>query len=189
VKADFAPFNRPQLADFAFPLRTSSCQGSRLRSGPSLMEERTQRHCRHPVSDLFYKQAAVDSITGILVFFLKRYVLHVGRGVYTRLVGQRNRPWQRGNSLPNPFSLFHYDELEAEHGCPSGDSISHLRAFRKGHMTARASPVAQLVKNPPANAGDTRDVGLIPGSRRSSGEGNGNPLQYSCLENPMGRGT
>ena len=42
-----------------------------------------------------------------------------------------------------------------------------------------------MVKNPPANAGD---AALIPGSGRSLGEGNGNPLQYSCLENPMGRG-
>ena len=41
-----------------------------------------------------------------------------------------------------------------------------------------------MVKNLPANAGDT---GLIPGLGRSSGEGNGNPLQYSCLENPMDR--
>ena len=39
------------------------------------------------------------------------------------------------------------------------------------------------------NAGDTGDVGLIPGFRRSPGEGNGNPLQYSCLKNPMDRGT
>ena len=38
-----------------------------------------------------------------------------------------------------------------------------------------------MVKNPPANTGDTRDTGLIPGSGRSPGEGNGNPLQYSCL--------
>ena len=45
-----------------------------------------------------------------------------------------------------------------------------------------------MVKNPPANAGDVRDVGLIPGSERSPGEGNGNPLQYSCLENPMDGG-
>ena len=43
-----------------------------------------------------------------------------------------------------------------------------------------------MVKNPLANAGDIRDVGSIPGSGRSPGEGNGNPLQYSCLENPMG---
>ena len=45
-----------------------------------------------------------------------------------------------------------------------------------------------VVKNPPANAGDTRDTGLIPESGRSPGGGNGNPLQYSCLENPMDRG-
>ena len=43
-----------------------------------------------------------------------------------------------------------------------------------------------MVENPPANAGD---VGLMSGSGRSSGEGNGNPLQYFCLENPMERGT
>ena len=42
-----------------------------------------------------------------------------------------------------------------------------------------ASPVAQLVKNLPANAGGSRDGGSIPGSRRFPGEGNGNPLQYS----------
>ena len=47
----------------------------------------------------------------------------------------------------------------------------------------------KMVKNPPANAGDSRDEGLIPGSGRSSGVGNGNPFQYSCLENPMDRGT
>ena len=45
-----------------------------------------------------------------------------------------------------------------------------------------------MVKNLPVNAGDTREVGLIPDSGRSPGEGNGNPLQYSCLENPMDRG-
>ena len=45
-----------------------------------------------------------------------------------------------------------------------------------------------VVKNPPANAGNGRDVDLIPGSRRSPGGGNGNPLQYSCLENPTDRG-
>ena len=45
-----------------------------------------------------------------------------------------------------------------------------------------------MVKNPPANAGDIRDIGLIPGSERSAGGGHDNPLQYSCLENPMDRG-
>ena len=45
-----------------------------------------------------------------------------------------------------------------------------------------------MVKNPAANAGDIRDAGSIPGSGRSLGEGNGNPIQCSCLENPMDRG-
>ena len=45
-----------------------------------------------------------------------------------------------------------------------------------------------LVKNPLTNAGDVRDVGLISGSGKSPGGGHGNPLQYSCLENPMDRG-
>ena len=45
-----------------------------------------------------------------------------------------------------------------------------------------------MVKNPPANAGDIRDVGLSPGLGRSPGGGHGNPLQYSCLENPIDRG-
>ena len=44
------------------------------------------------------------------------------------------------------------------------------------------------VKNSPANAGDVREAGLIPGSARSPARGHGNPLQYSCLENPMDRG-
>ena len=48
-----------------------------------------------------------------------------------------------------------------------------------------ASQVALVVKNPPANAGDTRDLGLIPGLGRSPGGGNGNPVLYSCLGNPM----
>ena len=44
-----------------------------------------------------------------------------------------------------------------------------------------------MVKNPPANVGDIRDSGSIPGSGRSHGGGNGNLLQYSCLANPMDR--
>ena len=51
-----------------------------------------------------------------------------------------------------------------------------------------ASQVALVVKNPPANAGDIRDVGSVPGLGRSPGGGHGNPLQYSCLENPKDRG-
>ena len=46
-------------------------------------------------------------------------------------------------------------------------------------------PGGSVVQNLPANSGDTRDVGSVPGLRRSLGEGHGNPLQYSCQENPM----
>ena len=45
-----------------------------------------------------------------------------------------------------------------------------------------------MIKNPPASAGDIRDVRSLPGLGRSPGEGHGNPLQYSCLENPEDRG-
>ena len=45
-----------------------------------------------------------------------------------------------------------------------------------------------MIKNPPVKAGDTRYMGSIPGSGRSPGEENGNPLQYSCLKNPVDRG-
>ena len=45
-----------------------------------------------------------------------------------------------------------------------------------------------VVKDPPANAGDLKDAGSIPGPGRSPREGHGNPLQYSCLENPLFRG-
>ena len=52
-----------------------------------------------------------------------------------------------------------------------------------------ASQVALVVKNPPANTGYIRDMSLIPGSENPPAwRGNGNPLQYSCLENPMDRG-
>ena len=51
----------------------------------------------------------------------------------------------------------------------------------------RASQVALVVKNLPATAGDIRDPDLIPGSGRPPGGGHSNPLQYSCLENPMYR--
>ena len=59
--------------------------------------------------------------------------------------------------------------------------------FQWKHTELRASPVAQLIKKLPVSSGDIRDVGSILGSGRSSGGGHGNPLQDSCLENPMDR--
>ena len=60
--------------------------------------------------------------------------------------------------------------------------------FSEGLFLTRASLVALVVKNPPTNAGDLKDMVLIPGLGRSPGGENGNPLQYSCLENSMDRG-
>ena len=63
------------------------------------------------------------------------------------------------------------------------------RGKRERYIQLRASQVALVVKNPPVNAGDVRDVGSIPELGRSPGGGKGTPLQYSSLGNPMDRGT
>ena len=59
----------------------------------------------------------------------------------------------------------------------------------KKELVPRASQVALMVKNLPANAGDARDISLIPGLGRSPGVGNGQLLQNPCLENSIDRGT
>ena len=61
-------------------------------------------------------------------------------------------------------------------------SWTRLRDFTSLHFTQ----VALVVKNPPANGGDIRDLGSVPGLGRFPEGGCGNPLQYSCLENPLG---
>ena len=60
--------------------------------------------------------------------------------------------------------------------------------FYQTYPQPRTSQVVIVVKNLPANAGDIRDAGSIPGLGRSPGGGQGNPFQYSCLKNPMDRG-
>ena len=61
-------------------------------------------------------------------------------------------------------------------------------SFKQDSIEALGFQGGTVVKNPPANAGDARDVGLIPGLGRYPGGGNGNSLQYSSLRNPMDRG-
>ena len=69
------------------------------------------------------------------------------------------------------------------------DQLSHQENQRRGFKSVwDSSQVEIVIKNPPANARDTRDVGSVPRSGRSPVAGHGNPLQYSCLENPMDRG-
>ena len=69
-------------------------------------------------------------------------------------------------------------------GSQKSDTTERLTHNTQQRMLLNGLQMVQLVKNPPANAGD---AGSIPGSGRSPGEGNGNPLQYSCLENSMDR--
>ena len=64
---------------------------------------------------------------------------------------------------------------------------THTRTHTCTH-THTHTPTVLVVKNLPASAGDIRDTGSIPGLGRSPGEGRGNPLQYSCLENSRDRG-
>ena len=61
--------------------------------------------------------------------------------------------------------------------------------FFKGKVMEGSHQAALVIKNPPANARNLRDAGCIPGSGRSPGGRNGNPLQYSCVGNPMDRRT
>ena len=73
-------------------------------------------------------------------------------------------------------------------GCMAGLGGVQERRDICIHIPDWSSQVALMVKNLPANARDSRDVGLIPGSGRSPRGGHGNLLQYSCLENPMDGG-
>ena len=92
-------------------------------------------------------------------------------------------------------SFFHFGDLlfRKRYCVPMVFTTELLRVkIQKQEQRSRklvgASQVVLMVKNPPANTGDARDAGSIPGWGRSPGEGHGNPLQYSYLENPMDRG-
>ena len=88
------------------------------------------------------------------------------------------------------FSLNKYPEVELLDHMIVLFSIflKNLYTVFHSNCTDRQGLPRWQVKNPPANAGDTGDTGLIPGSGRSPGGENGSPLQCSCLENPMDRG-
>ena len=66
--------------------------------------------------------------------------------------------------------------------------MRHVSFCVKFTINSLGFPGGSVVKNPSTNAGDIGDVHSIPGSGRSPGDGNGNPVQYSCLENPRDRG-
>ena len=97
---------------------------------------------------------------------------------------------------PARFSLVHWLILYTLNAgrvglTPRQGTRCHMLKLRPGrpkNIDKCASQVVLVVKNPPANVGDLRDVCSTSGSGRSPGGGHGNPLQYSCLENPMDRG-
>ena len=83
--------------------------------------------------------------------------------------------------------LTHWVWSTAASTCPL--FLENQLFLRQSQLLGRPVQVALVIKNPSASAGDIRDTGSIPGLERSPGEGNGTPLQYSCLENSMGRET
>ena len=97
--------------------------------------------------------------------------------MYVVLPGEGN-----GNLLQYPCLENPMDRILVDHspwGCQESDTTEWL------HFHFH---VVLMVKKLPANTGDIREVGSVPGLGKSSGGGHGNPLQYSCLENPMNRG-
>ena len=88
----------------------------------------------------------------------------------------------RSYMLPTAFLVIKFSFLSSRAGSvPNSVLVPDT-------ISCGASQVAVVAKNSPANAGDAGNMSLILGSRRSLGVGHGNPLQYSCLENPMNRG-
>ena len=87
----------------------------------------------------------------------------------------------------NPESSYHTHKIFFLCFVSTGDD-GCSRDFNGNHSTIHVSQVVLAVKNPPANAGDIRNAHLIPKLGRSPGGGNGNPLQYPCLEDPTARG-
>ena len=107
-------------------------------------------------------------------------------------LGSLEVPWE-GPSLVHLCSLYHpqlhlltfWSEISLSYLWKLKDYATLIfPAYVQSHSTSQAALVA---KNPTANAGDTRDSGLIPGSERSPAGGLNNPLQYSRVENPMDR--
>ena len=122
---------------------------------------------------------------------------HVSRSVLTRVAFLNlflvtNDKLHQGPLFPPPFPSWDYSHLlfltslvSPQYG-KSESLFPHLSLWGWGR--GRASQVVLMVKNLPAYAGDTRDEGSMPGLGRSAATGNGNPLQYSFLENSMDRG-
>ena len=94
---------------------------------------------------------------------------------------------QRKNAI-QPCAWKEENQNTGEQDCRYKFSEKYSKCRYYHLITRKGFPGGASVKNLPAIAGDIRDMGSIPGLGRSPGGGHGNPLQYSCLENPMDRG-
>ena len=106
-------------------------------------------------------------------------------------VGFSRQEYWSGLPCPPPGDIPNPGMEPASLMSPTSNHFRNTLVFsfkRCQKLTITAFQVVLVVKNPPANARDVRDTGSIPGWERSPRGGHGNPLQYSCLENPMGRG-
>ena len=112
-----------------------------------------------------------DSILNI--FWIHHMVSYITQGLFSNKLVSKQKGFGEILMLVSNFIvlIFYVEWIET---CP---------------VAWGAFQVAVVIKNLPASAGDIREAGSIPGSGRSPGEGSGNPLQYSCLENPMDRRT
>ena len=93
-------------------------------------------------------------------------------------------------SFPSATQFGHCSTLIKDDWLPEidGCKFNPLHPLLSVLLTTLGFPCGSVLKNLPANAGDTENMGSVLGSERSAGGGNDNPLQYSCLENPMDRG-
>ena len=100
-------------------------------------------------------------------------------------------PWRRKWQLTPVFLPGEFNGQRSLVGYSSWDHKESNMTEWLAHVTkvCMGFPCGAVVKNPPPNTGDMRDMGLIPGSGTFPGQESGNSLQYSCLENPMDRGT